>query len=199
MSADPIDDLLDQLARGDVEAAGALFAAYAPYLRALVRRQVSDQLRAKFDSADVVQSVWVQVVRQLGRDGWSIEDEARLRGLLATIARRRLLTRVRKHANDLAPDQPREAEVETVPEHRFPRPSEVAQADDMWARMLEICPREHHPVLILKREGLPLTEIASRTGLHEGSVRRILRRLARELALRQVPLPADEPMAETTG
>ena len=61
---------------------------------------------------------------------------------------------------DLAPDQPREAEVETVPEHRFPRPSEVAQADDMWARMLEICPREHHPVLILKREGLPLTEIA---------------------------------------
>jgi RNA polymerase sigma-70 factor (ECF subfamily) len=199
MSADPIDDLLDQLARGDVEAAGALFAAYAPYLRALVRRQVSDQLRAKFDSADVVQSVWVQVVRQLGRDGWSIEDEARLRGLLATIARRRLLTRVRKHANDLAPDQPREAEVETVPEHRFPRPSEVAQADDMWERMLEICPREHHPVLVLKREGLPLTEIASRTGLHEGSVRRILRRLARELALRQVPLPTDEPMAETTG
>jgi RNA polymerase sigma factor (sigma-70 family) len=199
MSADPIDDLLDQLARGDVEAAGALFAAYAPYLRALVRRQVSDQLRAKFDSADVVQSVWVQVVRQLGRDGWSIEDEARLRGLLATIARRRLLTRVRKHANDLAPDQPREAEVETVPEHRFPRPSEVAQADDMWERMLEICPREHHPVLILKREGLPLTEIASRTGLHEGSVRRILRRLARELALRQVPLPTDESMAETTG
>jgi len=199
MSADPIDDLLDQLARGDVEAAGALFAAYAPYLRALVRRQVSDQLRAKFDSADVVQSVWVQVVRQLGRDGWSIEDEARLRGLLATIARRRLLTRVRKHANDLAPDQPREAEVETVPEHRFPRPSEVAQADDMWERMLEICPREHHPVLILKREGLPLTEIASRTGLHEGSVRRILRRLARELALRQVPLPADESLAETNG
>ena len=199
MSADPIDDLLDQLARGDVEAAGALFAAYAPYLRALVRRQVSDQLRAKFDSADVVKSVWVQVVRQLGRDGWSIEDEARLRGLLATIARRRLLTRVRKHANDLAPDQPREAEVETVPEHRFPRPSEVAQADDMWERMLEICPREHHPVLILKREGLPLTEIASRTGLHEGSVRRILRRLARELALRQVPLPADESLAETNG
>jgi RNA polymerase sigma-70 factor (ECF subfamily) len=75
----------------------------------------------------------------------------------------------------------------------------VAQADDMWERMLEICPREHHPVLILKREGLPLTEIASRTGLHEGSVRRILRRLARELALRQVPLPTDESMAETTG
>jgi RNA polymerase sigma factor (sigma-70 family) len=199
MSADPIDELLDQLANGNVEAAGVLFAAYAPYLRALVRRQVSDQLRAKFDSADVVQSVWVQVVRQLGRDGWSIEDEARLRALLATIARRRLLTRVRKHANDLAPDQPNEADVETLPEHRLPRPSEVAQADDMWARMLDLCPPEHHTVLVLRREGLPLTEIASRTGLHEGSVRRILRRLARELALQRVPLAADESLAEVTG
>ena len=199
MSADPIDDLLDQLARGNTEAAGVLFAAYAPYLRALVRRQVSDQLRAKFDSADVVQSVWVQVVRQLGRDGWSVEDEARLRALLATIARRRLLTRVRKHAGDLAPDQPSEANVETLPEHRQPRPSELAQAGDMWSRMLELCPPEHHAVLVLRREGLPLTEIANRTGLHEGSVRRILRRLARELALRQVPLPADDSLAEVTG
>lgn len=199
MSADPIDELLDQLARGDMEAAGVLFAAYSPYLRALVRRQVSDQLRGKFDSADVVQSVWVQVVRQLGRDGWTVEDEARLRALLATIARRRLLTRVRKHANDLTPESPNEAEIETVPEHRWPRPSEVAQADDLWARMLDLCPPEHHDVLRLRREGLQLTEIADRTGLHEGSVRRILRRLARELALRQVPIAPEGPLAEATG
>ena len=126
------------------------------------------------------------------------EDEARLRALLATIARRRLLTRVRKHAGDLAPDQPSEANVETLPEHRQPRPSELAQAGDMWTRMLELCPPEHHAVLVLRREGLPLTEIANRTGLHEGSVRRILRRLARELALRQVQLPAEESLAEVT-
>jgi RNA polymerase sigma-70 factor (ECF subfamily) len=49
-------------------------------------------------------------------------------------------------------------------------------------------------VLVLRREGLPLAEIAARTGLHEGSVRRILRRLARELALRAEPL-TPEPEA----
>ena len=74
MRGTPADELIDRLARGDMQAAGALFDAYAPYLRALVRRQLSDQLRAKFDSADVVQSVWVQVVRRLGRDGWTVED-----------------------------------------------------------------------------------------------------------------------------
>ena len=65
-----------------------------------------------------------------------------------------------------------------------------------WATMLDLCPSEHHPVLVLRREGLPMAEIAARTGLHEGSVRRILRRLARELALKAEPLGA-EADAET--
>jgi RNA polymerase sigma factor (sigma-70 family) len=196
MRAKPADDLIDQLARGDMQAAGALFDAYAPYLRALVRRQLSDQLRAKFDSADVVQSVWVQVVRRLGKDGWTVEDEARLRALLATIARRRLLTRVRQLSPGAAAETAPAAEAEAVPdETRHDRPSEVVQAEELWTTMLDLCPPEHHPVLVLRREGLPLAEIAARTGLHEGSVRRILRRLARELALKAEPL-APEPEDE---
>lgn len=188
------DALIERLARGDMQAAGALFDAYAPYLRALVRRQLSDQLRAKFDSDDVVQSVWVQVVRRLGRDGWSVEDEGRLRAMLATIARRRLLTRVRQLSPSAAAET---AAADAVPDDsRHPRPSEVVQAAELWNTMLDLCPAEHHPVLILRREGLPLTEIAARTGLHEGSVRRILRRLARDLALRAEPLAPAEADAE---
>ncbi len=190
MPAEPADDdLLGQLSRGEVEAAEALFEAYAPYLRAVVRRQLSDRLRAKFDSADVVQSVWVQVVRRLGRDGWLVRDEGQLRALLATIARRRLITRVRRH--DRAEDAGAAVEDwDTIPAVRHPRPSEVAQADELWAKMLRLCPPEHHPVLALRRQGLSLVEIAARTGLHEGSVRRVLRRLSRELALREEPLDA---------
>jgi RNA polymerase sigma-70 factor (ECF subfamily) len=194
MADTPADALIDRLARGDMQAAGALFDAYAPYLRALVRRQLSDQLRAKFDSADVVQSVWVQVVRRLGRDGWSVDDEARLRALLATIARRRLLTRVRQLSAGVAAEKAGPDAADAVPDDSRPRPSEVVQAAELWDTMLELCPPEHHPVLLLRREGLPLAEIAARTGLHEGSVRRILRRLARELALREEPLaPEPEP------
>ncbi|QJW98762.1 helix-turn-helix domain-containing protein [Frigoriglobus tundricola] len=37
-------------------------------------------------------------------------------------------------------------------------------------------------MLRLRRDGLPLAEVAARTGLHEGSVRRVLRRLFREVA-----------------
>jgi hypothetical protein len=38
-----------------------------------------------------------------------------------------------------------------------------------------------------------LEEIAGRTGMHEGSVRRVLRRLARQLAL------LDSPSGDTSG
>jgi RNA polymerase sigma-70 factor (ECF subfamily) len=50
--------------------------------------------------------------------------------------------------------------------------------------MLDLCPPEHREVLRLKREGATSAEIAARTGLHEGSVRRILCTLARRLARR---------------
>lgn len=173
----------------DVEAVAAMFAAYAPYLRAIVRCQMSDQLRGKFDSVDVVQSVWVHVLRQIGRDGWPAHDERQLRALLATIARRRLITRVRRHATDQA--LAAADELDALPEINQPRPSEIAQAGDMWQTMLDRCPAEHRPVLLLRREGLSIPEIAERTKLHEGSVRRILRRLASAMAMPEQPFSAD--------
>jgi RNA polymerase sigma-70 factor (ECF subfamily) len=193
MKADPADLLLEQLARGNVEAAADLYAAFTPYLRAIVRRQLSDALRPKFDSADVVQSVWVHVVRQLGKSGWKVQDGDQLRALLATIARRRLVSRVRHHARAVGAERGGEGELAAAPDEGYPRPSEVAQADELWDELLRLCPAEHHEVLRLRREGLLFAEIATRTGLHEGSVRRILRRLSRELALRQEPLPGAEP------
>ena len=185
MTADSVGEVLERINRGERAAAEGLFAAYGPYLRAVVRRRLSDQLRAKFDSADVVQSVWVQVVRRLGADGWRVESESQLRALLTTIAQRRLVSRARGHATAVEREQPGGDGLEAVPATRDPRPSEVAQAGDLWAQLLALCPPEHHEILRLKREGLGLAEVAARTGLHEGSVRRILRRLFRELALRE--------------
>jgi RNA polymerase sigma-70 factor (ECF subfamily) len=49
--------------------------------------------------------------------------------------------------------------------------------------MLQSCPPAHREILWLKHQGLPLAQIAARTGLHEGSIRRILYDLARRLAV----------------
>jgi RNA polymerase sigma-70 factor (ECF subfamily) len=190
MSVEPLDLMVERLRRGDVAAVEQVVADYEPYLRVLVRRSLPGPLRAKFDSIDVVQSVWVQVLHALREGAWQITDRARLLALLVTVARRRLVSRYRHHGLALDREEPGVADLEALPAPRQPRPSEVAQAGELWERMLALCPPEHHEVLRLRRQGLRLGEIAARTGLHEGSVRRIIRQLARRLALAQEPLAA---------
>ncbi len=188
MKAEPLALLLEQLNSGNREAAEQVFRIYEPYLRMVVRRYLPGRLRVRFDSIDVVQSVWVQVLRGLRASRWHFADTARLQAFLVKITRRLLTSRFRHYHTGLERERSGEAPLEVLPATAQPRPSEVAQASELWERMLALCPPEHHALLRLRRIGLPLAEVASRTGLHEGSVRRILRRLARRLALRQEPL-----------
>ena len=74
-----------------------------------------------------------------------------------------------------------------------PQPGAAAEAGELWERLLALCPPQHHVVLLLKKQGHGLEEIAARTGLHPSSVRRILYDLARRLALhRQSPPPGGD-------
>jgi RNA polymerase sigma-70 factor (ECF subfamily) len=181
--SEPLDHLLAQLCSGDMAAAEQVFLAYEPYLRKAVRRQLPAPLRAKFDSADVVQSVWADVLRGFRAAGWRFADADHLRGFLFVATRNRLIDRVRQHQKVVDREEPLG---EGDPWHELPspqpRPSEVAQAGDLWERILARCPPEHRPILGLKRQGYSLAEIAGQTGLHPDSVRRILRTLARQLA-----------------
>jgi len=188
MTVEPLDLLLERLGAGDATAAEQVVRDYEPYLRLVIRRYLSGHLRAKFDSVDVVQSVWVHVLPALRRGVWRLKDRASLRALLVTVARRRLVSRYRHDRTALERAQRGCTDLEALPACRQPRPSEVAQANELWDRLLALCPPANHELLHLRRQGLSLVEIATKTGMHEGSVRRILRRLARQLALSQEPL-----------
>jgi RNA polymerase sigma factor (sigma-70 family) len=190
MIAEPLEALLSKLNQGDLPAAEKILSAYEPYLRMVVRRYLPGRLRAKFDSVDVVQSVWVHVLHGLRASRWHFMDAPRLRAFLVRVTRRRLISRLRHHDTALKCEQPAETDLDLLPESAQPRPSEVAQANELWEKMLALCPPEHHALLRLRRAGMPLVEVASRTGMHEGSVRRILRRLASQLALAEEPLGA---------
>jgi DNA-directed RNA polymerase specialized sigma24 family protein len=69
------------------------------------------------------------------------------------------------------------------------------QAEELWEQMLALCPPAHQNLLRLKRAGVPLAEIAARTGLHPGSVRRILRNLAKakKIAFKQKTVISRKP------
>jgi RNA polymerase sigma-70 factor (ECF subfamily) len=196
MTPEPLDELLDRLSRGDAKAAEEVFLAYEPYLRVVVRRHLPERLRSKLDSVDVVQSVWADVVRGLREANWHFADANQLRAFLVTATRNRLNDHFRHHHKALEHERPMTAGgMEQFLPSGQPRPSEVAQADEVWQKLLELSPPDHHELLRLRRQGLPLTEVAARTGLHEGSVRRILRKLARQLACDH-PFLATTPVAD---
>jgi RNA polymerase sigma-70 factor (ECF subfamily) len=184
----PLDNLLEQLSRGDMAAAGEVFLAFEPYLRKAVRRHLPPPLRGRFDSTDILQSVWADVLRGFRDAGWRFTDADHLRGFLFVATRNRLIDRVRQHQKAVQREEPLgEGDRGHALPSPQPCPSEVAQEADLWERILAHCPAEHRSVLTLKRQGYSLAEIAERTGLHPDSVRRLLRTLARQLAFRETP------------
>lgn len=188
---EPMDELLERLCDGDMAAAERVFVEYEPYLRKVVRRQLPAQLRSKFDSSDILQSVWVTLLRGFRESGWRFADADQLRGFLFVATRNRVIDRVRMHQKNAAREEPLGDYVARCPlTSPQPRPSDVAQASDLWERLLACCPPEHHWLLSLRRQGYTLTEIAEQTGLHPDSVRRILRTLARQLAFRPLSTSA---------
>jgi RNA polymerase sigma factor (sigma-70 family) len=188
MTASPLEDLLEELGKGNDAAAEQVFRAYEPYLRKVVRRLLPDYLRARFDSIDVVQSVWADVLGRFRAAGYRFADVSALRAFLVRATRNRFIDRVRQHGPSLERERAVSAsDLAELGASHAPAPSEVAQADELWERMLALCPPDHQDLLRLRRQGYSLEEIAARSGLHEGSIRRIFRTLARRLAVRDGP------------
>ena len=184
MRENALDTLLDKLCSGDPISAQKVFVTFEPYLRIVVRRQLAGRLRAKLDSSDIVQSVWADLVEGFRRNGWRFKDADHLRAFLVKVTSNRFLERARGLRGCLRREEPFSECCTAVPiKAGEARPSDIVQADELWKQMLALCPSQHHELLALKRQGLSLSEIAARTGLHEGSVRRILYSLRRRLAV----------------
>jgi RNA polymerase sigma factor (sigma-70 family) len=175
--------LLAKLNQGDADAAAQIFQTFEPYLRMVIRRQISGRVRAKFDSTDIVQSVWADVVDGLRRSKWTFQNIDQLRAFLLKMTRNRFVDRLRQHRRALEheltmPPQ----DIEMLAATGSGRVSENFYADELWHQMLDVCPPAHYELLQLKRQGASLDEIAARTGLHKWSVRRILYQIGRVVA-----------------
>jgi RNA polymerase sigma factor (sigma-70 family) len=184
--------LMQQLNSGDERAVEEAFRAFEPYLRMVIRRQLAPRVRTKFDSVDVVQSVWADLLRGF-RDGrWHFEGPEQLKAFLVRAARNRFLNRARHHKAACDHEQSLgEAGVDSLPTSE-PRPDQQAEADELWEQMLALCPPVHRPLLHMRRQGVPLAELAARSGMHESSVRRIFYELARRVsAARQTNVVTD--------
>jgi RNA polymerase sigma-70 factor (ECF subfamily) len=194
MTADPLTGLLEKLCSGDLQAAERVFVTYEPYLRKVIRRRLPAHLRSRFDSLDIVQSIWADLLTGFRQAGWRFTSVAQLRAFLVKVTQNRFIDRCRQHNASLERELAFQGEMakQAPPAHQ-PAPDAAAEANDMWEQMLALCPPAYQELLRLRRQGVPVAEIAARSGLHEDSVRRILRGLALQLS-RQYPAPSEKRM-----
>src|SRR5438105_9330872 len=97
MDAASLQPLLESLCQGDTAAAKQVFLACESYLRKVVRRQLPPRLRAKFDSVDIVQSVWADLLDGYRAGAWHFPDAQRFQAFLARVTRHRFYDKFRKH------------------------------------------------------------------------------------------------------
>lgn len=171
-----MDDLLELLASGDEDAIEQVYERCKPLLQMIVRRQLSADFRARFDSEDICQSVWADLLQGFRARQWEFTTSAQLRAFLVRAAKNRLVDRIRK----ATPGGMGQRNLDWAQELANPSPSPIqeAEANERWMGMIDACPPQHRAVVELKRKGYKLAEIAEQTGLHPSSVRRILYELA---------------------
>jgi RNA polymerase sigma-70 factor (ECF subfamily) len=186
---DALENLLHLLSTGDAAATEVVFRRFEPFLRSIIRRHLLRGERSKFDSEDIVQSVWATVLIGFRAAKWRFVDVPHLRAFLVQVTRHRLQDRRRAHRKATEREQPlADLSTEQQPATAEPRPSQLAQRNELWQQILALCPPEHVEIVRLKSMGFSLAEVAAHTGMHYDSVRRVLRTLARRFAF-QEPRP----------
>jgi RNA polymerase sigma-70 factor (ECF subfamily) len=186
-------ELLEAARQGQDEAAAELVASYGPHVMRTIRRTLSREIRGKFDSIDFAQAVWASLFSSPEQlDG--VKEPQQLVGLLATMARNKVIDELRRRVQTQKYSVRRERPLydenhgEGELASRDPTPSQFAIARERWVSMLRAQPAHHRQVIRLKLMGKTNRSIATQLGLSERTVGRVLDRLMEE--------PGDEQVRE---
>jgi RNA polymerase sigma-70 factor (ECF subfamily) len=177
--------LLAQVRDGSEKATTELVERYGRQLLLFVRRKMRrGKLRSKFDSVDFVQSIWAAFFAVSGRmDDFNTADS--LVRYLSGMAKNRLANEFRKRFEllkyniklEVDMDEPRS----TALPADVPSASQVAIAREVLDRILEGRTELQQQVIKLRLSGHRYVEIASMLRIDEGSARRIVREVHRDL------------------
>ena len=180
---DEFQRLLRQVQSGSQDATCELIERYGPHIIRAVRRRLNKAIRPKFDSVDFVQAVWASFFAT-PKPLMAFESPDQLVKYLAAVAHHKVVDEIRRRMEtekydvkrEQSLDDPKQDLTRQCPDPH-PSPSQVAVAEELWARMLRGKSEHHRRILQLRREGNTCQQIADRLGVNEKTVRRIIQSL----------------------
>jgi RNA polymerase sigma-70 factor (ECF subfamily) len=181
----PFAELIDRLRTGDPQATEEIFARYAQRLSCLAEQQLSHKLAARFDGADVVQSVFRTFFRRSAEGEFCIDSSAELWRLLVQITLQKARAYGRRHTagvRDVTAEAPGGGAarlIEAVAHE--PGPAEAAALVDQIEELLKGLPGLYCDLLQLRLEGFSVSDTAARLGVSRRTVHRALNLLQQRL------------------
>ena len=172
---------------GDGAALAALYERYRQRLLSVVRVRMGSFLRSQMESQDLVQSVMMESLKDLGQ--FEYRTEGAFLHWLSTLAERKIRDKVdfhtaRKRDARLAVNS--DGDDASEPSHERTALQVLAQAEDVLRleRAIQELPKDQAELVVMaKMEGLSYEEIATLTGKSLAAVRKATARALARLAL----------------
>ena len=165
---DMSENAMKKVAEGNAAAMQEIFESYAGLVRSIARRM---RLRSA-DVEDAVQEIFIEVWRCADRFD---ETKGSAKLFIATIARRRLIDRIRKEVR-----QPQLAPAEELDDARWAEPGTagetLAEAERVARVVARLRPVRRRVLSMGLLEGMTHTEISHATGMPLGTVKTQMRR-----------------------
>jgi RNA polymerase sigma factor (sigma-70 family) len=178
--------LIARVKEGNEVATRQLIERFGPEVQMMVRRRLPARLRSQFDTVDFTQDVWSSVIADCRERSDPFEEPGHLLGFLAAVVQNKVTQEFRRRTRTRKYDITREESLyvrkgdSVVPrdlEGSDPTPSEEAQAGDRLEQLVAGRSPMEVQIVQLRRDGLTYEEIATRVGLHEKAVRRVIESL----------------------
>ncbi len=191
LSVDPgFADFVRRIRAGDDQAAEELVKRFETLIRREVRLRISgSQVNRAFDSLDVSQSVLANFFARAAIGQFELEHPDQLARLLVTMARNKLVSRVRSERRQIrdirrvtvAPDA-----LDRVADEQ-PSPSEIVARKELLERLGTLLSDEERQIIDLRNQGLGWEEVATILG-GSGQARRMqmsrgIERVTRQLGV----------------
>lgn len=167
---------LDRWRAGDQEAAGQLYARFAQRLWWLARRQIGERLQRRVDPDDILQSVFRTFFRRTAQGEYPVADTGSIWFLLVRITLRKVSKAVEREQMQKRDPNHEAYEEEGRLASRNPTPDDAAALLDELEFLTARFDERDREIIGLFLDGRPNAEIASRAGLSEATIRRVVDR-----------------------
>jgi RNA polymerase sigma factor (sigma-70 family) len=175
----PFRQIIDRICSGSKEAVFEFIEDYGPHIQRVVRCRLNQSLRAKFDSLDFVQMVWMTLFTDLTKIS-QFKDPEQLIAYLVVIARNKVVEESRRRLKYQKYNVKREAKLTAsdarvaTTARRNETPSAELIAREHFHEILNGKSERDRQVFTLRMEGATFDKIGTTLGISERTARQVM-------------------------